>query len=125
MSKTNENQAPEKAAATLTLLQSFEGLGMFASKDVHPDTITLPTGDKASFHVRELPDAEFRKLYQEADRAKLIAATICDEDGKPVMTAAQASQLKPLVAAEFQRVSMKHSGFGDGAAEAQAETGNG
>jgi len=91
---------------------------------VHADTITLPSGDKAQFHVRELPDAEFRKLFQDGDRAKLIAATICDENGKPVMTDAQAAQLKPLVAAELPQVAMKHSGFGDKAADAQAEAGN-
>ena len=109
----------------VSILQSFTSLGMFASKDVHADTITLPNGNKAQFHVRELPDAEFRKLWSDADRAKLIAATICDEDGKPVMDEAQAAQLKPLVAAELQRVAMKHSGFGDEAAQAQADAGNG
>ncbi|MBO8043327.1 hypothetical protein J6396_37340, partial [Pseudomonas aeruginosa] len=85
----------------------------------------LPNGAKAQFHVRELPDAEFRKLWGEGDRAKLIAATICDEDGKPVMNVTQAAQLKPLVAAELQRVAMKHSGFGEDAAQAQADAGNG
>ncbi|WP_353086592.1 hypothetical protein [Stenotrophomonas sp.] len=124
MSKTNDTPASDTLATSQTVLQTFTSLGMFASKDVHSDTITLPSGDKAQFHVRELPDAEFRKLFQDGDRAKLIAATICDEDGKPVMTAAQASQLKPLVAAELQQVAMKHSGFGDKAADAQAEAGN-
>lgn len=124
MSKTNETTEAQPELRT-SILQSFTSLGMFASKDVHADTITLPNGNKAQFHVRELPDAEFRKLWGEADRAKLIAATICDEDGKPVMDEAQAAQLKPLVAAELQRVAMKHSGFGDEAAQAQADAGNG
>ncbi|MFK3845736.1 hypothetical protein [Stenotrophomonas sp. NPDC078853] len=124
MSKTNETLPLEAVAPSQTVLQAFTSLGMFASKDVHADTITLPNGDKAQFYVRELPDAEFRKLWQDADRAKLIAATICDEDGKPVMTDVQAAQLKPLVAAELQQVAMKHSGFGDKAADAQAEAGN-
>lgn len=124
MSKTNDTPATDTLATSQTVLQAFTSLGMFASKDVHADTITLPSGDKAQFHVRELPDAEFRKLFQDGDRAKLIAATICDENGKPVMTAAQAAQLKPLVAAELQQVAMKHSGFGDKAADAQAEAGN-
>lgn len=123
MSKTNDT--PEnKPQQTVSILQSFTSLGMFASKDVHADTITLPNGDKAQFHVRELPDVEFRKLWSEGDRAKLIAAAICDEDGKPVMNVTQAAQLKPLVAAELQRVAMKHSGFGEEAAQAQADAGN-
>lgn len=123
MSKTNDT--PEiLPQQPVSILQSFTSLGMFASKDVHADTITLPNGDKAQFHVRELPDVEFRKLWSEGDRAKLIAAAICDEDGKPVMNVTQAAQLKPLVAAELQRVAMKHSGFGEEAAKAQADAGN-
>ncbi|MGE8235055.1 MAG: hypothetical protein ACN6PQ_02165 [Stenotrophomonas indicatrix] len=123
MSKTNDT--PEtQPQQPVSILQSFTSLGMFASKEVHADTITLPNGDKAQFHVRELPDVEFRKLWSEGDRAKLIAASICDEDGKPVMNVTQAAQLKPLVAAELQRVAMKHSGFGEEAAQAQADAGN-
>lgn len=123
MSKTNDT--PEtQPQQRVSILQSFTSLGMFASKDVHADTITLPNGDKAQFHVRELPDVEFRKLWSEGDRAKLIAAAICDEDGKPVMNVSQAAQLKPLVAAELQRVAMKHSGFGEEAAQAQVDAGN-
>lgn len=123
MSKTNDT--PEtQPQQPVSILQSFTSLGMFASKDVRADTITLPNGDKAQFHVRELPDVEFRKLWSEGDRAKLIAASICDEDGKPVMNVTQAAQLKPLVAAELQRVAMKHSGFGEEAAQAQADAGN-
>jgi hypothetical protein len=124
MSKTNETLPLEAVAPPQTVLQAFTSLGMFASKDVHADTVTLPSGEKAQFYVRELPDAEFRKLWQDADRAKLIAATICDEDGKPVLTVEQAAQLKPIVAAELQQVAMKHSGFGDKATDAQAEAGN-
>lgn len=123
MSKTNDTQETQPQQP-VSILQSFTSLGMFASKEVHADTITLPNGDKAQFHVRELPDVEFRKLWSEGDRAKLIAACICDEDGKPVMNVTQAAQLKPLVAAELQRVAMKHSGFGEEAAQAQADAGN-
>ena len=57
-------------------------------------------------------------------RSSLGPIHICDEDGKPVMNVTQAAQLKPLVAAELQRVAMKHSGFGEEAAQAQADAGN-
>jgi hypothetical protein len=123
MGKTNETTT-DTVVTPQTVLQAFTSLGMFASKDVHADTVTLPNGDKAQFHVRELPDAEFRKLWQDADRAKLIAGTICDEDGKPVLTVAQAAQLKPVIAHQLQQVALKHSGFGGAAEEAQAEAGN-
>jgi len=124
MSKTNETPVTEQVA-TQTLLQSFQNLGMFAPKDVQPDTIELEPGVTARFHVRALPDAEFRKLWSDGDRAKLIAATICDEDGRTVMTEKQAGQLKPRVAARFQEIALKHAGFGEAAEVIQEEAGNG
>lgn len=123
MSKTNESLATEQVA-TQTLLQSFQSMGMFAPKDVQPDTIELEPGVTAQFHVRALPDAEFRKLWSDGDRAKLIAATICDEDGRTVMTEKQAGQLKPRVAASFQQIALKHAGFGEAAEAIQEEAGN-
>ncbi len=123
MSKTNESLATEQVA-TQTLLQSFQSMGMFAPKDVQPDTIELEPGVTAQFHVRALPDAEFRKLWSDGDRAKLIAATICDEDGHTVMTEKQAGQLKPRVAASFQQIALKHAGFGEAAEAIQEEAGN-
>lgn len=98
---------------TLSLLQSFESLGVFVANGVQPDKIELAPGVDAEFFVRELPDSEFRKLWADGDRAKLIAATICDDTGKPIMDAVKAGQLKPVLAAKFQAIALKHSGFGD------------
>lgn len=123
MSKTDESPATEQVA-TQTLLQSFQSLGMFAPKDVQSDTIELEPGVTAQFHVRALPDAEFRKLWSDGDRAKLIAAAICDEDGRTVMTEKQAGQLKPRVAASFQQIALKHAGFGEAAEAIQEDAGN-
>ncbi|MBN8799170.1 MAG: hypothetical protein J0H45_07405, partial [Stenotrophomonas nitritireducens] len=88
MSKTNETNSPAviDTSVTKSLLHTFQDMGMFASPDVRPDTIELSPGVTADFYVRELPDAEFRKLWADGDRAKLIAATICDADGKPIMS---------------------------------------
>ena len=125
MSKTNQTTtANDDTGATKSLLSAFQDLGLFASKDVRPDKIELKPGVTAEFYVRELPDAEFRKLFDQGDRAKLIAATICDADGKPVMTEADAARLKPLMAAKFQDVALKHSGFGDKAAAEADAAGN-
>lgn len=125
MSKTDKtHNTADNAETSQTLLQAFEGLGMFAARDAKPDTIQLPNGKVAQFYVRELTDAKFRKLFAEQDRSKLIAATICDADGKDVMTVAEAARLKPLVAKLFQDIAMKHSGFGDAAVEEQVEAGN-
>lgn len=123
MSKTNEDHTNQTAAAP-TLLSQFQELGMFASPDAKPDKIELRPGVVAELFVLELPDAKFRKLWGENDRAKLIAATICDADGKPVMTEKQAAQLKPRVAAQFSALALKHSGFGDDARVEAEDAGN-
>lgn len=123
MSKTNETTLAE-GAPPLSILQQFTNAGMFASKDVQPDEIELPDGTKAKFYVRALPDTEFRTLWGTGDRAKLIAATICDEDGKAVMSAKNAGELKPKVALSLQAIALKHSGFGSDAEAQQEEAGN-
>ena len=117
---------PAAEAAPLTLLQSFETLGMFAAREVKRDTVELAPDVTAEFYVRELPDAEFRKLWADGDRAKLIAACICDADGKAVMDAKKAGQLLPNIAAKLQAIALKHSGFGaENEAKAREEAGNG
>lgn len=124
MSKTNNNPTTEPQAP-LSILQVFTNAGLFASKEVKPDTVELPDGTKAQFYVRALPDTEFRSLYNSNDRAKLIAATICDEDGKPVMSVKQAGELKPRIATVLQGIALKHAGFGSEAEADQEEAGNG
>ncbi|MCU1123527.1 hypothetical protein ABK045_20165 [Stenotrophomonas pavanii] len=124
MSKTNETTEAQPLEP-VSILQAFTNAGMFAAKDVQPDTIELPDGSKAQFYVRALPDTEFRNLYASGDRAKLIAATICDEDGKRVLTEKQAGDLKPKVAASLQSIALKHAGFGSDADALQEEAGNG
>lgn len=124
MSKTNESPATPQDAITKSLLQTFQTLGMFAPKDVQPDTIELPDGRKSQFYVRALSDTEFRSLWASKDRAKLLAATICDEDGKPVLSPKQAGELRPKVAASFEEIVLKHAGFGSEAEAEQEEVGN-
>lgn len=124
MSKTSETTEAQPAQP-VSILQAFTNAGMFAAKDVQPDTIELPDGSKAQFYVRALPDTEFRNLYASGDRAKLIAATICDEDGKRVLTEKQAGDLKPKVAASLQSIALKHAGFGSDTEAQQEEAGNG
>ena len=124
MSKTNETNDAQQVGA-VSILQAFTNAGMFAAKDVQPDTIELPDGSKAQFYVRALPDTEFRKLYASGDRAKLIAATICNEDGQRVLTEKQAGELKPKVAASLQSIALKHAGFGSDADALLEEAGNG
>lgn len=124
MSKTNEESTTNSNDAPVSLLTQFHSLGMFASPDAKPDKIELRAGVVAELFVLELPDVKFRKLWADNDRAKLIAATICDADGKPVMTEKQAAQLKPSVAAQFSALALKHSGFGEDAKVEAEDAGN-
>lgn len=77
---------------------------LFVSTNVQERTIKLPDGKKHVLYFKELPAVEFRRFYlasQSADEdvrvfaiAKLIAAALCDSDGKPAITAEKASELK-------------------------------
>lgn len=118
MSKNENTPRPEP----VSILQALESAGAFAAQELHRDTVELSPGVTAEFFVRELPDTEFRRIWADGDRAKLIAACIRDEDGKAVMTVEKAGTLKPTIAAEFQRIALKHSGFGD--SDLQEEAGN-
>ncbi len=128
MSKTTDNTATtdtEQAPATAAeLLADFKTLGLFASQSFRADSIELPDGKKANFHVRELSDSKFREIFATRDRAQLIAATICDASGKAVLSAKQAAELKTAVAAQLESIALKHSGFGPAAAAEQEELGN-
>ena len=123
MSNTNNEQTAGEQKP-LSVLQLFTSAGVFAPKDVQPDTVELPDGTKAQIYVRALPDTEFRSLWGSGDRAKLIAATICDENGKPVMSAKQAGELKVSMAAKLQEIALTHCGIGKKAEAEQEEAGN-
>lgn len=81
--------------------------GFFVSDEIHERTVELGDGSKHVLHFRELSVTELRRFAQ-AERsddedvraqsvAKLIAASLCDPDGKPAMTVEQAVRLKPKV----------------------------
>jgi hypothetical protein len=73
-------------------------------------------------HFRELPAGDFRKFHRaEASQddevhagsmAVLIAASLCDEEGKPVITLAKARTLKPAAMLALFREVMAVNGFG-------------
>lgn len=76
----------------------------FAATDIQQREIELPDGQKHTLHFKELPAIEFRK-FQMAESstdddvrstsiAKLIAASVCESDGKPALTMKEALQLK-------------------------------
>ncbi len=78
---------------------------LFVSNTVHEKTVVLPDGTAHPLYFKELPAASFMSFYRnvnsqnEAQRdtaaAKLIAASLCDQSGAPVLTAEKAGMLKP------------------------------
>lgn len=82
--------------------------GFFVSTEVYERKVTLADGSEHVLHFRELPVTEFRR-FALAERSQdedvrvgslslLIAASLCQPDGKPAMTFEEASRLKPAVA---------------------------
>lgn len=78
---------------------------LFISEAPQPRTVTLADGSAHQMHFKQLPAAEFRRFFlamQSADEAaqgqamaKLIAASICEPDGRPALTVKQAMLLTP------------------------------
>lgn len=80
----------------------------FVSETLHERPVTLPDGSTHRLHFRELSAAQLR-AYQLAERsqdeevqcgaiAKLIAASVCESDGRPALTYERARLLKPFAA---------------------------
>lgn len=80
----------------------------FVSDDIRERKVALADGTEHTLHFRELPAIEFRKfgLAERSDddevraeaMVRLIAASLCEPDGKPAMTLDQARRLKSHVA---------------------------
>lgn len=88
---------------------------LFISDLIHEKTVALPDGSEHVLHFKELPAVEFIKfsrLAQEGSEdaragasAKLIAASLCEADGKPAMKYEQALKLRtPALNALFAAV---------------------
>lgn len=111
------NQKPE----VTTLYGALQAAGAFASTELHKRSVPIGSGS-ADVYIREFPDNEFRKTVGEGyDRANLIAAGVCDADGKTIFTSDQAAKLKPYIARELERLIMRLNGGGDIEAQAEAD----
>lgn len=77
---------------------------LFVSTEVHEKKVKLADGSVHSLYFKELPAVEFRRfaLAEQSDNddiratsiAKLISASLCNENGKQAVTFDQALQLK-------------------------------
>ncbi|MYZ41421.1 hypothetical protein [Schauerella aestuarii] len=87
----------------------------FVSPEIHAREVELPDGSKHQLHFRQLPAVDFRKfsLSERSDDAEvransiadLIASGLCNEDGSPAITRAQALKLTaPAANALFSHV---------------------
>lgn len=95
---------------------------LFISDEIHAREVELGDGKKYKFHFRELPNPEMLKFHfaessQDDDvrstaRAKLVAASLCDSEGKPGLTFEAAVRLKPEVLAAFFLTVLEVNGFG-------------
>ncbi|MNL26968.1 hypothetical protein D3C87_1485320 [compost metagenome] len=95
----------------------------FVSTEIHKKEVELADGSKHWLHFRELPSSEYRK-FQIAERsddedvragsmAKLIAASMCEEDGTPAMTYEEALRLKPGPCNAFFTAILSLNGVGE------------
>jgi hypothetical protein len=95
---------------------------LFISDTVHERDVTLPDGTVHKLHFKEIPAVEFRKFYnaeqskdedvQAASMSRLIAASLCEPDGKPAITVAQAKKLRTAAMNAIASVVMEVNGFG-------------
>jgi len=83
----------------------------FASTEVHKKDVVLGDGKTYTLFFKELPHVEIRKfqLAESSDDqdvrassiAQMIAASICESDGKPAITLEQSLSLKSSVASKL------------------------
>jgi hypothetical protein len=93
----------------MTLAASF-----FVSTEIHQKEVELADGEKHTLYFKELPHVEVRQfqlneLSEDHDvrvlsMARLIAASLCEADGKPAVTVEQATQLKASVVSKLMQV---------------------
>lgn len=94
----------------------------FVGNDVHEREITLADGSKHILHFKEVPAAEFRRYYKAessedeavfaGSMARLIAASVCEPDGKPALTYEKAQKLKVNVMTALFQAVLDVNGFG-------------
>lgn len=93
----------------------------FISPQLHERPVTLADGSTHRLHFRELTASQVRgyQLAEGSDDeevqagaiAKLIAASVCESDGRPAMTYERAQQLRPKAANALMAQIMQINGM--------------
>lgn len=87
---------------------------LFVSDEVQTREVELADGSKYTFWFKEVPSSKFRKWRQGgAVEADLISQVLCNEDGTPALTFAQADALKTRVSDSLFIEALAVCGFGE------------
>jgi len=96
---------------------------LFIGDTIHPRPVTLGDGTEHMLHFREVPNPVLRRftLIERSDddevratsMAFLVAASLCEESGKPALTIEQAARLKPTVLGQCFEHALAINSFGD------------
>lgn len=94
---------------------------LFVSSAVVAREVELADGSIHTLHFRPLPAVEFRKfqLAEASDNpdvkamsvARIIAASLCEEDGRLALTVERAAQLSPSAANSIMLAILAVNGF--------------
>jgi hypothetical protein len=97
---------------------------LFVTAEVFERPVTLPDGSRHVLHFRQLSAVEFRRFQiaeqsdddekRAASMARLIAASLCDADGKPALTAAKAASLNAAATNAIMGAILDVNGLGAG-----------
>lgn len=100
----------------------------FVSPTVQARTVRLPDGTEHVLHFKQLAAVEFRKFHlaeqspnddvRAGNIARIVAASLCTEDGKPVMSYERALTLTPAAASALMEAVMAVNGYSDEASDA-------
>jgi hypothetical protein len=96
---------------------------LFVSEEVHERKVVLPNGEEHSLFFKQIAHVDFRKFLlaeksgdddkQAASMAKLIASSLCEPDGKPAITVAQALKLNAAAANAIAEKVLEVNGYGE------------
>jgi hypothetical protein len=94
---------------------------LFVSAEIQAREVELPDGSKHTLHFKELPAYEFRRFQiaeqsdndekRAASMARLIAASLCDPEGKPAITESKAKTLNAKAMNSIMTAILEVNGF--------------
>lgn len=97
---------------------------LFISAQAHPKDVAMPDGSTNTFHFREVPNTVLHRYYisqagaDDGQKAKaaveVVVASLCTDDGEPVLEFEKAARLKSPVLSAFFKAAMEVNTTGQG-----------